>query len=47
MSEAQQDLYLSQRPLAVRLVLKRADFLDGDSDFVDIIVSRAKERKRG
>lgn len=38
--EAQKDLDLSQGALAVRLVLKRADLLDGHTDFVVPVVGR-------
>lgn len=39
--EAQEDLDLSQGALAVRLVLKRADLLDGHADLVVPVVCRA------
>lgn len=42
MAEAQQDLDLSQCALAVRLVLERADLLNGHSELVHIVKSRAK-----
>ena len=41
MFEAQQDLDLSQRALAVRLVLKGADLLDGHPDLVVAVICRA------
>lgn len=40
MFEAQEDLDLSQGALAVRLVLKWADLLDGHTDFVVPVVGR-------
>lgn len=39
--EAQEDLDLSQGALAVRLVLKRADLLDGHADLVVPVVRGA------
>lgn len=39
--EAEQDLDLPQRALAVRLVLERADFLDGDALAGHVIQRRA------
>lgn len=39
--EAQEDFDLSQGALAVRLVLKRADLLNGHTDLVVPIISRA------
>ena len=39
--EAQQDFDLPQGALAVRLVLKRADLLDGHTDLVVPVVGRA------
>lgn len=44
--EAQKDLDLSQGALAVRLVLKRADLLDGHTDFVVPVVGRTTAIKR-
>lgn len=41
MVETQQDLDFSQRALAVRLVLKRADFLDGYALGCHVVHSRA------
>lgn len=40
MFEAQKDLNLSQGALAVRLVLKGADLLDGHTDFVVPVIRR-------
>lgn len=42
MFEAQQDFDLSQGALAVRLVLKGADLLDGNTDLVVPVISRAR-----
>lgn len=39
MVEAQQDLDLPQRALAVGLMLKGADFLDGHSSLAHMVVS--------
>lgn len=47
MAEAQQDLDLPQRALAVRLVLKWADLLNGHSDLVHVVKSRAKGSMEG
>lgn len=44
MLEAQEDLDLTQRALAVRLVLKGTDLFDGSPDLVDMIVGRAVRR---
>ena len=41
MAEPQQDLDLPQRALAVRLVLERADLLDGRAHLVHVIKSGA------
>lgn len=46
MFEAQEDFDLSQGALAVRLVLKRADLLDGHADLVVPVVGRAASLKR-
>lgn len=46
MLEAQEDFDLSQGALAVRLVLKRADLLDGHADLVVPVVGRAASLKR-
>lgn len=46
-AEAQQDLDLSQRALAVRLVLKWADLLNGHSELVHVVKSRAKGSRDG
>lgn len=45
MLEAQEDLDLSQGALAVRLVLKRADLLDGNADLVVPVVGGAASLK--
>lgn len=45
MLEAQEDLDLSQGALAVRLVLKRADLLDGHTDLVVPVVGGAASLK--
>lgn len=45
MLEAQEDLDLSQGALAVRLVLKRADLLDGHADLVVPVVGGAASLK--
>lgn len=45
MLEAQEDLDLSQGALAVRLVLKRADLLDGHADLVVPVVGGAAPLK--
>jgi len=42
MPEAQKDLNLSQSSLAVCLMLKRTDFLYSNSNFIDVIVGRAR-----
>lgn len=46
MLEAQEDFDLSQGALAVCLVLKRADLLDGHADLVVPVVGRAASLKR-
>lgn len=46
MFEAQEDLDLSQGALTVRLVLERANLLNGDADFVVPVVSRAEIFKK-
>lgn len=43
MVETQQDLDFPQRALAVRLVLERADFLDGDALVSHVVQSGAAE----
>lgn len=43
--EAQEDLDLPQGALAVRLVLKGADLLDGYTDFVVAVIGRAETVK--
>lgn len=45
MFEAQKDLDLPQGALAVRLVLKGADLLDGHTDFVVAVIGRTEELK--
>lgn len=42
MFEAQKDLDLPQGALAVRLVLKGADLLDGHTDFVVAVIGRTE-----
>lgn len=44
-AETQQDLDLPQRALAVRLVLKRADFLDGHATELKVVRGRADEER--
>lgn len=43
--ETQQDLDFPQRALAVRLVLKRADFLDGHTTELKVVRGRAEEER--
>lgn len=46
MVETQQDLDFSQCALAVRLVLKRADFLDGDTLACQVVRGRAGQGRK-
>lgn len=46
MFEAQKDLDLPQGALAVRLVLKGADLLDGHTDFVVSVIGGTEKYKR-
>lgn len=47
MVETQQDLDFPQRALAVRLVLERADFLDGYALACQVVQSRAEKKGYG
>jgi hypothetical protein len=45
MAEAQQDLNLTESALAVGLMLKGADLLDGHTSLAHVVISRAEKAR--